>query len=482
MNQPRQIFKNTVALGLAELINRIGGFVIVFFIARKFQASGLGTYSAAIEFYGIILLAGGMGVMNFLVREIAKDPSRTNNYILHISVAVTAVSVVVGILAYILVPYLGYSGELAASVFVIIFAVLPGAINLVQRAVFVAHQRVEFVTYTRLISTFANIAISLFLLLRDFGIVSLIIVFVVIEYINMLLYFYYINRSIVVLHWEFDPHYARLLLGELKVFATLSIMAGLFARPEILILSVVQNEAQIGYYSAALKIALLWEIISNVYMTNVFPVLSRSHGMEDDKSQLVQDKSIKYLLALSLPLAIGMTAISAPIILFIFGPGFEVSEPVLQILAWSVPLIFINDVFWRVLIARGQQDLVLQIRVITLLIRLGSGFLLISLWGAIGAAIAMVSNMFLNDLLLGIYIRREGLQLNLLHAGGRFAIAAATMGILTWLLGRHIHLLFLVPIAIFVYAILSLSLRAFTAEDFNLLGQVFRPQVARRST
>lgn len=293
MNEFRKIFRNSVALTISDLIERASKILLGFFMARIVYASGLGIYSAAMAYYGIIVLAGMMGATNYLVREIAKDPSKTSRYVTHFSVLGTVVSTLIITLFWLVLPYLGYSSELATSTYVIILAVIPGTLNITQRAVFIAHQRVEFITYTTLVSTVVNVCISLYLLMAGYGIVSLLIAFVIQQYLTMFCYFFLINRFIAVLHWKIELPFVLTLIREIKTFAALSILAGLFDRVEIIILSLVRDEAAVGFYTAGLKVVDLWHFLPQILMTNVFPVMARSHQSADRKSALIQDKSIK---------------------------------------------------------------------------------------------------------------------------------------------------------------------------------------------
>jgi O-antigen/teichoic acid export membrane protein len=480
MNQPRQIFKNTAAMVVADLVGRGGSMVLTFLIARMLQASGLGVYSAAVAYYGLIAVASGMGAQDFLVREIARARENTNRYIVHASVVITLASVAVMAVFLVILPYLGYSDELELSMYVVILAIIPGTLNTVQHATFVAHQRVEFVMYTRFVATIVNVGLSVLLLIQGYGVVSLLIAFVVVEYLVMFFFFFFINRYITRLRWEFEFSFARKLVWEMRTFAALSILAALFAQPEVIILSLVKDEEQVGYYSAAMKLVGFWYFISQMYMANVYPVLSRSYQLADEKFQIIQDKSIKYLLALSLPLTAGIVATAGPIIELFYGPGFETAVLPLQILAWNVPLAYVSAVLWRVLAARDQQDSVLWVRIITLFTRLGGGYAL-SVWlAATGAAISVPVNLLLNAVLLGLYIKRSGIQLHFLSLGWRFALAATVMGVSAWLLGSRFQLWILVIVAAAVYLGMVLLLKAFSADDLALFRQIWQPKKANR--
>jgi O-antigen/teichoic acid export membrane protein len=476
MIQARQIFRNTAAMTLADLVTRGGSMLLCFLIARMLQADGLGIYSTAMAYYGLIAVASGMGAQDFLVREIARDPDETNRYVVHTSVVGLAVSSGVMAVFSLILPHLGYSAELASSTGVVILAIIPGTLNLIQKAVFVAHQRVEFVLYTRLLGTLVNVVLSVFLLARGYGVVSLLVAFVVVEYLVMFCFFLLISRYIARFRWQFEFSFARKLLWEMRVFAALSLLSALFARPEVIILSLVSDEEEIGYYSAASKLVGFWYLVSQIYMTNVYPVLSRSYRLAEARFQIIQDKSIKYLLAISLPLTAGMIGAAAPAIRLFYGPGFEAAVLPLQVMALSIPLAYVSAVLWRVLAARDRQDAVLWVRIITLGTRLGGGYLMARWWGVLGASLSVLVNMLLNTLLLAVHVRRSGIRLRFMALGWRFALAAMVMGVLVWAVAPQLSLWLLVLIAAVVYGGLVLVLKGFDAEDLALFREVWQPR------
>lgn len=479
MSQARQIFKNTAAMTVADLVNRAGSMLLSFLIARMLHASGLGIYSAAIAYYGLIAVASGMGAQDFLVREIARDRERTNRYVVHASVVALAVSSAVMAVFFLILPHLDYSTELASGTGVVILAIIPGTLNTIQNAVFVAHQRVEFVLYTRFVATLVNVILSVVLLASGEGVVSLLVAFVVVEYLVMFCFYFFISRYIARFRWEFHLAFARKLVWEMRVFAALSLLSALFAQPEVIILSLVSDEEQIGYYSAANKLVGFWYLVSQMYMANVYPVLSRSYYLAEEKFQIIQDKSIKYLLALSLPLTAGIVGAAAPATRLFYGPGFEAAVLPLQIMALNIPLAYVSAVLWRVLAARNRQDRVLWVRIVTLITRLGGGYLLAVWWGVLGAAISVPLNLLLNTLLLALYVRRSGIQIHFVALGWRFALAAAAMGVVAWVLGPQLNLWLLVLIAAAVYAGLVLLLKGFGDDDLALFRQVWQSQRAR---
>lgn len=473
MSQARRIFKNTMALATSRVVERAGTVVLAFFVSRRLGPAGLGIYSAAMVYYGLVAIASDTGATNFLVREIAKDQLRTGRYVIHVGFLTLAVSFLATGLSFALVPHLGYSPELAASVYVVILATVAGTLRSIQEAVFVAHQRVEFITYTTLATSVLNLVVCLYLLKNGYGVVSLVGAFVIIQYLINALYFLFTARYVTKLDWAFDFRFALSLIREIKSFAGSSLLGGLFSRPEIFILSLMKNEAEIGFYSAALKLVDLWALIPQTYMANVFPVLAQSYQAADQKAQLILDRSIKYLLAVSLPLAAGIFVAAQPIVRLIYGPGFEPSVVAVRLLAWQIPLVCLFAVLWRVLVARGQPDQLLRAQAVTTFGRLAGGCWLISSFASLGAAITTPVSALLFNVLLAYYVRRDGTRLRLFRLGWRLALAAFGMAVLIWPLSRQLQLWVLVPLAAAIYAALFILLRAFSPDDYDLFRKLW---------
>jgi O-antigen/teichoic acid export membrane protein len=479
----RAIFKNTVALALSRSIEGASSIFLSFFVARRLGAAGLGIYSAAIVVYGLIATAAELGTTNFLIREIAKNRSRTSAYMVHLGGATLAASFLVMALARGIVPHLGYSAELRTCVYVVISATIPGTWRMIQEAIFVAHQRVEFITYTTLCSAGLNLSIALFLLHQGRGVISLIVAFIVVQYFVSFCYFLFVNRYLSRLRLDFQFSVLFDLLKGIRAFAGSSILGGLLARPEILILSLFRNDAQIGFYSAALRVVSIWAVIPQTYMTNVYPVLSQyARDADHEASKRMLNRSIKFLFALSLPLAVGIFAAARPITLVLYGPALEPSINALKIMAWTIPLTFVSSVLWRALAASGDQRLVLRAQLIMMFMRFGGGYLMIAWLASLGAAIETSVSLAVFNLMLEYYIWRNGISLRVLQLNWRLCVCALLMGTAIYGFVDRLPLWLIVPFAACLYGVLGLMLKAWTPEDVTLLRGLlpFRKRVAVR--
>ncbi len=473
VNQPRAVATNTAALALSRSIEGASSVFLSFFVARRLGPGGLGIYSAALVFFALIMLAAEMGSTNFLIREIARYRARTSAYLVHLGTITLTASCLVLAIALLILPHLGYSDELRTCVYVIMCGTIPGTWRTIQEAVFVAHQRVEFITYSTLAAAVFNVLITLLLLYRGFGIVSLVVAFVVVQYALATLYLLLINRYISRLHWSLHWAFAMGMIKEIRVFAGSSLLGGIFARPEIVILSLFNNEAQIGFYSAALRLVTVWSVIPQTFMTNVFPVMAEAeHAGNGQRSQRIVDKSLKFLLAVSLPLAAGLFVAARPIVHALYGPGFEASVVPLKLMAWSIPLSSISAVLWRLLAAKGDQRLVLYTQAVTTVGRLAGGYALISLFASVGAAISNSLSLLAYNLLLGFFARRNGTRIKVLRLSWRLIAAAAVMGIVTASVVNRLQLWTVIIIAAGLYTIAVFLMKPWSAEDSAMFRQI----------
>lgn len=480
----RRIFKNTLALTIASAGQLIGNIILYFYLSRLLEAEGLGIYSTVLAVFQTACLGCGVGLNVLLPRELPKDLSQTNRYLIHSCILSfsTAIIMIVGLL--VLIPHLGYLSETQTGLYIISFGLIPESILIVLISAFISHQRAEFTTITSIIVILGRILASLLALHLGSGVIDLIIIYTVFSYISVALNLYFIKRFITAIHWEFDKTFFLKLLGDVKAFAALAILNGLFSQSELLILSFISGETQVGYYSAALKLVTIWAMVPSSYMTATFPVLSTAYQESWQKAVNLQNRSVKYMLAAALPLAVGLTVTARMIIPLIYGSGFDESISTLRVLAWYLPLVFCNMVLWRILVVRDKQWIVFRIQLITEVIQALLAIALIPLLGCQGAALALLGGNLAYTLLHIYYIRRDQIPLPLVQICWRFVFASVMMGISSWLLATWLPLIMVVPLSAFIYLGMLWILHAFSSEDLILFKQMLsmskRTQVAKQ--
>ncbi len=467
----RRIFSNTIALTIANAGQLVGNIILFFYLSRMLQAEGLGIYSTVIAIFHTVIL--GCQIVNpFIPRELPKDLSKTNHYLTHGSLISAAIAIVLMIGLDVLVPFLGYLPQTQTGLYIISFAFIPEALNVVIFTIFISHQKAKYYSVTSIITILGRIAISLLMLNLGLGVISLIVVYAAFSYLSFLMNLVLLKIYVVSPHPELDRSFLANMLLELKYFAGTTLLNMLFSQSELIILSLMRSETQVGFYSAALKLVTIWAMIPTSYMTATFPVLSATYQESRERATTLQNRSLKYLLALALPLAVGITVTASAIIHLFYGSGFDESVGVLQLLAWYLPLSFCNTVLYRVLYVRGEQRTVFRVQFASEIIQVLLALILIPILNVIGAAVALLGGNFLYAILSAYFVQKDKTPLPLARLSWRFGLSALVMGCFAWYLTPRIHFLVLIPGAVLVYAALVWILRAFSAEDFLLFRQL----------
>jgi O-antigen/teichoic acid export membrane protein len=472
MNELSSVLRNTSVLVAARLLERANSFALAFFVSRILGPEGLGIYSAAIAYYGTLSIAAELGASDFLVREIAKHPSSANRYTVHVIYLTAGASVIAIAAVSWAIPFFGYSHDLQLAIIVAILAIVPAAINAIQEALFVAYQRVEFQAYIALGMTLTQCGISIYLLTQGYGVVSLLIAFVTVKYVMTSCAFLFAGR-LIRFDWRLDLRFVRNIVRDLKSFSVLSFFSAVCARPELIIISLLANEAVVGLYSAAIKLVEFWYLVPQAFMTNVFPVLSRSYaGAAESTRCWIQNTSIKYLMALSLPLAMGITLAAVPILEFFYGSSFTAAAPILQWASWTLPLACLMEVLWRILAARNEQQTLLRVQIVSTFFRIAAAYGLTMALSGTGAALAALVSLAVHNVLLLNRIRRDGTSIHPYRLAWRFGLGAMVMGVVMMLTVNHIDIWIVLVIAGATYAVLGIFTRAISGDDLMLVRQM----------
>ncbi len=464
-----RVLRNSAVLMVSKILERATGFVMAILVTAHLGVDGLGIYATGWAIYALISTAGEAGATNYLVREISRDGSRTASYTVHLSIVAAIVAAGLTVLAEIVVAHIGYTAEMRAAVAVILLAIVPKVLNMIQEGVFVAHGKVAYETFTRLIASCTYVAIAAWMLAGGADVVELLRVFVAIEACVCVVYFVLINAFIARLWVRLSTQLAWQLVKEVRLFAASSAIAALFSRPEIVILSLLATPREVGLFSAGMRIAELGLLLPDVFMINVFPVLSGAFRTAEDVFARWQRIAVRAMLAYSLPLAACLLVGADDIVRLLFGDGFETAATVLRLLALNIVFFSLGAVFWRSLVARDGQRENVVIQSAMAVTRVGLGIVLIIPLSAVGAGIAGAATAGLNWWLLARATGRAGAPERVLALAWPFLPPAAVTAATAWILLDRVP----TPVALFaaalVYVPAALATGAINAEDRSLL-------------
>ncbi len=195
------------------------------------------------------------------------------------------------------------------------------------------------------------------------------------------------------------------IYGQIKPVMTFSLtlaMGTIFnlaaIRSDILIIGGMVSTEQAGVYAAALQTAAILSLILSSVEQIIAPMLSEAVSGTSAKAKQIYALSLRWPMLLGMPL-FTIFVVMAPELLGIFGPSFRQAVPCLIILLVGQLVMLTTGSSNYFLLVSGHSKTVMMNELIGTTILLSLNFLLIPLYGILGAAIAVGGNLaFINIL------------------------------------------------------------------------------------
>ncbi len=477
MNQTNKtIARNASVLMASQLITWILTLLLTLFLPRYLGAAAVGKLHFANSLWAIVTIAVTFGMDQLMVKEIARDAEKT---------AVTfSTSIIMRGLLYLFgfaavtayLRLLDYPTETIQIVYVIGLSQLFGLFIGAAQSALQGLEQMKYMSLATIVGKSIHTVIAIILLLLGYGVLAVAFVTVLAASINLAIQLYYLRR-LQPLRFSFDLRagLAMLRAGSPYLFTYLFLVV--YQQVDAIIISMLVNDTTLGWYSAADKLFGTFLFVPTVFMTAVFPTLSRMHQNEPDALPKLMRQSFNLLLLLSIPIGLGVIAIANPLMVLLFGAEFTQSGPVMAVLGLVLIFTYQNMLLGQFIISIDRQNAWTIVMVIATLATIPLDLLLVPFCvgqfgnGAIGGALAFVFTE-LGMVAAGLAMLPKG-TLNRATAwySARILIAGLAMGGVAWLL-REQFILLPVLAGTAVYLISIIILRVVGKQEWRMLQTV----------
>ena len=393
---------NAAFLLASDVVNRAATLVIYILIARHLGAEQMGQMALALALFYTFQVFAAAGVRTIITREVAKDPDSLNRHVRSGALLVTMGSAVSITALFAFVQVMGYARDTATVVLLMGLGLLPYSLSVVCEAVFQAIERMRYIACAQVPVHIARVGLAYLLLGRGYGVQQVAILLLACQ------------GAIALLEWwMLFRHVARRpspRLGQSRAAGSplgMARSAGTFlgidgltainASLNVVLLSALTGERAVGLYGAAIQLMIPVTLVYQSVVVSVFPGLCRriaggAGGVTD-----VLSRMLALLLALGIPAAVGLFFMAESAILFLYRDGdFIHAAPVLRVMAWTLVPAALTSVLGQVFLAGSKERVTLRIVAINLVVGLAGGAVLISMFGLMGAAAAVVLTTVVN--------------------------------------------------------------------------------------
>ena len=470
----RTIAKNTVFVTLGDIALRGVNFLFGIFVVRQLGDDQFGRYSIVLAFVGLFQIFAELGMSQYVMREIAQDRSKAQPLFWNL----VEVRLLLALLAIIGIPLgavaVGYSHELVLGVLFYTFSFLLAAFQIPLVVVLTAHERLDYATVLHVFGQLLFVVLGGVALLMGGGFIALILVGLMSTPIQIGAAVWMIKRErLARLPFRIDPRsWPRLIRASLP-FGIISLALTIAFSIDTVMLSMYEPENVVGWYNVAYGLVRSLMFLFGGFSQAIVPSLSRAYVSDTHAVELWYHRSVKVILLLSLPLAVGGMLVAFPLIRFLYTDAFLPAAVGLQVIIWDVPLLMFTSFCGNMTTVVSEERSAARIYSINAVANVILNLYAIPRFGLIGAALVTVVTDLIGALQFHFLLRRKLHLPNLTSVLARALTASAVMGVgVAWV--GHLDLFVRIGVGVLLYAGLVLALRLIDDTERAALAQLLR--------
>lgn len=395
-----RVVKNSSFLILTSLISNVMMFLLTLVTARYLGTYNFGLISSALSVIGIFGVFCDLGLGYYAIQKVSRNHDLTSKYFGTAFVLRLILSIITFI-AYVIFSYVsGFTGNAWGVMIVVgVYMFFSSLTNFYYSL----YQSNEEMYYQTIVNTVYNVGVFLIALL--FIYLKYDVVWIASSYPLAIILSFILGSFIKVRHYpKFTYDFSRKFLKELIVnsipFGITGVFTSIYFWIAAIILTFMSGSVAVGLFSSSQKIILVLSALFVLLSNAVFPVMSQLFVQDKDKLNALYQKMLKYMLILSVPIAIGSYIYSYDIINIVFGSEYLEATVCLSILMFAAIFLFLSGTTSTLLNAINKQFLVTKVAAIGAVFSIIVNYILISKYSYIGASITSV----LTELLVLILI------------------------------------------------------------------------------
>ncbi len=477
MSTVRTLVKNTSVLFISQLISYVLAFFYTLYSARYLGTTNFGIISFATAISGLFAIFTDLGLSTLTIREVARDKNRTAKYLgNHGSIKLILSLITMG--ALIIFVNIGTFDSITKYVVYLIgSSVIINAFCGIFTSLFRAYEQMEYQSISEIINAsimFIGVLVCVF---TRQNVIVMALVYVIASLAVLLYSFLMCTRNYGLIHFQFDFKFWKYLISNAYPLAITSIFALISFKMNTILLNMLTTSAVVGEYTAAFNLMQALIFIPTVFSTAVLPIFAKFYVDSKDMLSYSYQKSLKYLTLLSMPISMGTMVLANKIIMFMYGSAYVNTVPILELIIWALPAIFLSYILGTSIASINKQHETIKATFFCLLFSTIGNYILINLFSGIGAAMITVLNE-VSMVLFYLYIMHKyGYKVPMKDILIKPFIASVVMGAVVYYL--NLELFTSVIVGVVVYFICILAIKTFDKDDIEILKQLLPEKINR---
>ena len=376
-------------LVVERILSGVLAITVTAAVARHLGPAQFGVLSFALSTVLLFATLWTLGLSGLVVRELVRDPQREAELLGTVMGLRIAGGIVAAIAALGLVVVLGRDDTTRLAVAILMVGVLglytfDGIDFWLQAGV-----RSRYAVVARSLALGVASTVNVALIVAD-GPLLAFVAAAALEYAlgGVLLVVAYLRLGGHPARWRFQGGTARTLLTASWPLILSGVANAINLRADQLMLGTMSGTDAVGTYAAAARLSEVWYFVPAAIAASVFPAMVRAHAGDRPSFDGWMTRLYDLMIALALPIAIGVSLLAGPLVAILFGPEYAASAPILAVHVWAGPFVFLGAALSRWLIAEDRLKFSLARHGAGAIVNIGLNLVLIPAYGGLGAAIS----------------------------------------------------------------------------------------------
>lgn len=394
---------------LAEQVAGLGlAFIGTVIVARYLGPEDFGSLAYALSLAALFGAAGHMGLHGLVVREIVKLPD-LRPATLGTAVILKLFGVAAGYAILVLYAWL-YEGAGTTQFYLIVVAGL--ALLFQPLAVidywFQAFVQARYTVIAKVSSHGLATGLKLFLVFAGAGLVyfALAHLFQALLTALFLIGVFYLKAVNKPSQWVFRRDRAKDLLRQGWVIYLGSIFAVIYLKVDLVMLRWLSDTAEVGQYAVAAQLSAAWYFIPTAIVVSFFPKLIQLRDRNEPLFYRRFQQLFDMLFVMALIVALAVTFLAPWLVALLFGSDYSASASILMIHIWAAIFIFMRAALSKWILIENALYFSLFTQGLVAASNVLLNYLLIPLYGGVGAAYATLISYAIASFLALLFYRR----------------------------------------------------------------------------
>ncbi|MGO8905244.1 MAG: flippase [Solirubrobacteraceae bacterium] len=350
-----RLLTNASLRAVADLGSKLATALLYILVARKVGASQFGVFVFALSFVGIIVTFGQFGQDIVLVREVARDQRRLDEYYSNAFYSRLLFSLAPLLLALAISALAGMSGQTVLVVALLGLGFIGDALVRVSFGAFQAFERLGFIPVVLITQRWLTTIVAIVVLYLGGGIVAVAAIYCVGALAATA------AAAWLLVHRVARPRLRMDLRGVVAItrvglpIGLASIGLIVLGRIDTVMLAWFKSSEVVGQYGAAYRLLDTTAFVPWAVSAALLPTLSRLSPTSNPPVGTVYARGMKLVLAITMPMAVGAAVLAGPIIALLYGSGYQPAAAALVLLAPSILLYPVSAASAELFYSQGVQ-------------------------------------------------------------------------------------------------------------------------------